>query len=148
MSATSRGLEQASLGGQYPLVIHKAPDGVAGLEGLRLTAAGALAAGTYYCVIPMEGLFTGIYLHLKATFASGSCTSSADTTYYWDPPNYNALSASVPARYQAFSGVGAMTTATQQDSSLTTLKGERFAVVKIVIVTGPATFTMGEYNAL
>lgn len=146
MSTTERDREQASVGAQYPLVLKEIPAAAdRSLIGTKLTDAGALTvAGDYYCLIPMAGLFTGLYVHLTATIGGGTLTSDINTTYY-------AADGTLPSArtsYQAFTGDGALATATLQTSSLTTLKGERWAVVKLTIATGPSTFTRGEYNGV
>jgi hypothetical protein len=65
------------------LVIAAIPSGAAGdLIGTNLVDAGELTVqGDYYCLVPLGGMVTELEVFLKATFASGTVTSSLNTLY-------------------------------------------------------------------
>jgi hypothetical protein len=120
------------------LRITKVPTGASGaLVGTRLIDAGALAvAGAYECEFRMDGL-KSIDIRLKATFASGSSTTSGGSLY-----------ADRTATLQAWTGVGAMTTNVEQPLTLAATKGEKYGKVIITTVGVLVNFTVGEVLGL
>lgn len=95
----------------------------------------ALGPGTYYVKFPMNGM-ASINVYLTATFSGGTVTTSAYSTMKDEA-----------TQSQAFTGTGAMTTNTLQTATLSTPKGEQFAVVQIVVGSGASVtaFTLAEY---
>lgn len=142
-----RKLEQAVLGGQGLVVLAAVPTAASnGLIGTNLVDAGALTVpGDYYCLIPLGGMVTELEVFLTATFASGTVTSDLNTLY----TVRNATDPSTWTNKTAASGDGAMTTATLQSSDISTLRGERFASLKLTLAsTTSVTFTRAEYNGI
>ena len=145
---TERATEQAVLGGQYFLSLAEVPASASrDLIGKRLVDAGALTVvGDYWCVIDLGGLFTGAYVHLKATIAASTASSEVDTVY---AQGFVRERPSSGTAYQGFAGDGALASTVLQTSSLTTLKGERYGRVKITLGAAPnVTFTQAEINGL
>lgn len=120
------------------LRITKVPAAASGaLVGTRLIDAGALAvAGAYECELRVDGL-KSLDIRLKATFASGSSTTSGGSSY---ADRVTAL--------QAWTGAGAMTTAVEQALTITALKGEKYAKVIITTVGVLVNFTVAEVLGL
>lgn len=120
------------------LRITKVPVGASGaLVGTRLIDAGALAvAGVYECEIRVDGL-KSLDIRLKATFASGSSTTSGGSSY-----------ADRTTVLQAFTGVGAMSTTVEQALTIAALKGEKYAKVIITTVGVLVNFTVAEVLGL
>jgi hypothetical protein len=103
------------------------------LVGSSLIAAGALAiAGVYECEFRCDGL-SKLDIRLKATFASGSSTTSGGVMY-----------ADRTTVLTAFTGVGAMVTATEQPLTIAALTGARYAKVIITTVGAVVQFTTAE----
>jgi hypothetical protein len=129
---------RGNLGIHAKLVITKVPVGAAGsLVGTALVDAGVLVvAGVYECEVRVDGL-KSLDVRLKATFASGSSTSSGGTTY-----------ADRSTVLQAFTGVGAMSTTVEQPLALAALKGEKYAKVIITTVGVVVQFTVAEIIGL
>jgi hypothetical protein len=142
-----RQLEQAVLGGQGLLVIAAIPSGAAGdLIGTNLVDAGELTVqGDYYCLVPLAGMVTELEVFLNATFASGTVTSDLNTLYV-------VRDMTAPATWgdkTAGSDDGALTTTVLQEPVITTLRGERFASLKLTLAGGAeATFTQAEFNGI
>jgi len=140
-------LNQAALGAQGPIRIAAVPaGGNAGLIGENLVDAGALTVlGVYRCLIPLSGLVDTLQVFLTATFASGTVTSDLDTLYWVRTPS----DPSTWSKKTAGSGDGAMSTTVLQSSTITTLRGEQYAVLDITLGTAAAcTFTRAEYNGI
>lgn len=135
--------EQALRGGQGFIFIADAPAGAAGFIGKTLIDAGQLnVLGTYKCLVPLAGMVSRVDLFLKATFASGTVTTTFDTLYYVkdrkDPSSWTAKTGATDE--------GAMTTTVLQDCYIDTLRGEQWGLLTIVLGTAAAcTFTQGEY---
>lgn len=134
-------------GVQDLIVIHSVPTaGNQSLAKQKLLGKTLAVDGVYYCLIPMSGITTELEVHLKATFASGTVTSAGpDTLYYLgdynDPSTWTVKSSGT--------GDGALTTTVQQDTEVTGMVGEQYALITITIAGGAsAVFTMAEYNGL
>lgn len=123
--------DRANVGVHESLVISTGPAGTT-LIGQPLVQAGALPAGTYTCKFGVDGL-SRLDIRLKATFASGGCTTSGGATY---------LDASTVL--ESFVGVGVMSTGVEQALTLNDLKGERWAVLTLVVTGSVVTFTRAE----
>lgn len=107
------------------------------LVGKRLIDAGVLTvAGAYGCEFRMDGL-SKIDIRLKATFASGSSTTSGGTLY-----------ADRSTVLQAWTGVGAMATTVEQALTLAASKGEKYGKVIITTVGSLVQFTVAEVLGL
>lgn len=103
----------------------------------RIIDGGVLAiAGVYECEFRVDGL-KSLDIRLKATFGSGSSTTSGGSSY-----------ADRTAVLQAFTGVGAMATTVEQALTIAALKGEKYAKVVITIVGAAVQFTTGEVLGL
>lgn len=138
-------LQQAGQGTQDGLVIIAVPTaGNQALRGARLLGATLAVNGIYYCLVPLSGIFTSLQVHLKATFSSGTVTSGGPDSLYLitdftDPTTWTVKTAGT--------GDGALTSTVQQDSALSGMAGEQYALVTITIAGGAsAVFTMAEYN--
>lgn len=142
-------LNQATFGLQRPLILTSWPAtlNVKSADYPRLIDQTALPDGTYYCRVDIGGT-SALNLQLTAAFAAGTVTSDANTCYFL--PNNNISDAqanAAPYRYQAFTGIGALATATRQTATIAVVGGEQFAVVKIVVAGGSApTFSQAEIN--
>lgn len=142
-----RQLEQAVLGGQGLLVLAAVPSGADnGLVGTNLVDAGALTVnGDYYCLVPLGGMVTELEVFLKATFASGTVTSDLNTLY----TVRNVSDPSTWVNKTAGADAGGMTSATLQEPVITTLRGERFASLKLTLAgVASVTFTQAEFNGV
>jgi len=146
---------QAALGGQDFLRICSAaspghpylqaayvspvPAGQENLIGQPLLGASLTANGTYLCSFPLNGM-SSVETHIKATFGGGTTVTTSGYTTYADSQTSK----------QAFTGMGALTTVTQQDATpaLASPKGEGVGVVSIVVgsISGSVTFSVAEYN--
>ena len=142
-----RQLEQAVLGGQGLLVIAAVPAAANnGLIGQNLVDAGALTVpGDYYCLIPLGGMVTELEAFLNATWSGGTVTSDLNTLYtvrnMTDPASWTNKTAGTDD--------GAMTSGALQSASIATLRGERFASLKLTLAgTTSVTFTRAEYNGV
>jgi len=122
---------RALLGIHDQLIISKVPAGAQGsLVGTPLVQAGALAiAGVYECEFRCDGL-SKLDIRLKATFASGGCTSSGGTTY-----------ADRTTSLVAFTGVGALATTVEQPLTIAAMKGEKYA--KVILTTTGTVIAFG-----
>lgn len=119
------------------LRLTKVPVGSSIVLGTRLIDAGVLAiAGVYECEFRMDGL-KSIDIRLKATFASGSSTTSGGSLY-----------ADRSTVLQAWTGVGAMSTAVEQALALAATKGEKYGKVIITTVGTVVQFTTAEVLGL
>lgn len=107
--------------------------GTGAYTGVTVTA---LAAGTYYAQFGLTGMAKPT-IDLTATFTGGTCTTTAYSTYK-----------DAQTQRQAFTGTGAMTTATLQTSSLAAPNGEQIGVLKIVVGAGGSVtaFTLAEVS--
>jgi hypothetical protein len=107
--------------------------GTGAYAGVTVTA---LAPGTYYAQFGMTGMARPT-IDLTATFTGGTCTTTAYSTYK-----------DGQTQRQAFTGTGAMTTATLQTSTLATPNGEAIGVLKIVVGAGGSVtaFTLAELS--
>jgi hypothetical protein len=125
---------RALLGIHDSLIITKVPAGAQGsLVGNSLLAAGVLTvAGVYECEFRIDGL-SKADVRLKATFASGSSTTSGGSTY-----------ADRSTTLTAWTGVGAMVTTVEQALTIAAFKGERYAKVIITTVGAVVQFTTAE----
>lgn len=126
------------LGSHDWLRITKVPATAQGsLVGGRLIDAGVLTvAGVYECEIRVDGL-KSLDVRLKATFASGSSTTSGGSSY---ADRVTALT--------AWTGAGAMATAVEQALTIAALKGEKYAKVIITTVGAVVQFTTAEVLGL
>jgi hypothetical protein len=107
------------------------------LVGQRLIDAGVLTvAGVYECEVRVDGL-KSLDVRLKATFGSGSSTTSGGSSY-----------ADRTTVLQAFVGVGAMATTVEQPITIAALKGEKYAKVIITTVGAVVQFTVAEILGL
>lgn len=136
-------LDNSSFGIQRHVVLNSGPS-VKNRDMPRLIDAGPLADGTYYARLCVGGT-SKLNLQLKATFAGGSVTVTAVTTFAPlgtdDDPTLFART------LQSFTGTGALVTTTLQTSTIATMQGEQIAVVKIVVAGGAApVFTQAEIN--
>lgn len=140
-------LNQAALNGQGHLILAVVPATAANeLVGQTLVTAGALTvAGVYRCLIPLAGMVSTLQVHLTATIAASTASSDLDTLYLVE-------SATTPAGWTkktAGTGDGALTTVTLQTSTITTLRGEQYAIMDITLGATPnVTFTRAEYNGI
>lgn len=115
------------------LRLTKVPVGSAITLGTRLIDAGVLTiAGVYECEFRADGL-KSLDVRLKATFASGSSTTTGGSEY-----------ADRAAFLQNWTGIGAMTTGVEQALTITALKGEKYAKVVITTVGAVVQFTVAE----
>lgn len=96
----------------------------------------ALAAGTYYAQFGMSGVLSPT-IDLKASFTGGTATTAAWSTYR-----------DGQTQRQAFTGTGALVTATIQTSKLATPNGEQVGVLQIVVGAGCSltAFTLAELS--
>lgn len=136
---------QSAWGAQDNIIIYSVPAaGVMSLRGQPLLGATLAVDGDYYCVIPLSGVFTELQVYLKATFASGTVTSAGPDSLYmvadWNTPSgWTAKTAGT--------GDGALTSTVQQATTLTGMKGEQYAMLKVTVAGGAsALFTQAEYN--
>lgn len=106
--------------------------------GARATLAGAtLSTGTYYYFIPTAGV-----AELDVTLRASAVTGTHTITLY------PVLSDCVSIKGTATS-VSALVAATQATTSLTTLRGERGVILKIVVdAASSLTFDQADYSAL
>jgi hypothetical protein len=103
-----------------------------------LAGAGALAAGTYYYFMNCGGAAA-----IDVTLRMASHTGASVPTITF----YPVLSDGVSIKGTATS-VSSLSDATQSTTSLTTLRGERGCVLKIVVAASTtATFDQAEYSA-
>lgn len=107
--------------------------GTGAYAGVTVTALGP---GTYFATFGLNGMARPT-IDLTAAFTGGTCTTTAYSTYK-----------DGQTQRQAFTGTGAMTTATLQTSTLSTPNGERFGVLKIVVGAGGSVtaFTLAELS--
>lgn len=136
---------QAAWGAQGPLIIAAVPSGGdASLVGQNLVDAGQLTTlGVYRCLLDISGCVEAIQVFLTATFGSGTVASDLDTLYWVRTPS----STSTWSKKTAGTGDGPLSTTVQQASTISTLAGERFAVLDITLATAAAcTFTQAEWN--
>jgi hypothetical protein len=141
-------LDNSSFGLQRQLVLTSWPSTNVRLRTAdypRLVDQPALADGTYYARVCVGGT-SKLNLQLKATFAGGSVTTSAVTTYA--PKSGLETDADLFAlALQTFGSTGAMVTNTLQTGTIATMQGEQLAIVKIVVAGGAApVFTQAEIN--
>lgn len=93
-----------------------------------------LPNGTYACIVPMMGLQNKLTALLKATFGTGTVTTSG-----------GSLMLDGVTVITAAGGVGAMATTVRQTISMTLIAGEQYGIITIVVAGGAgATFTEGE----
>lgn len=120
------------------LRITKIPAGAAtALLNGRLIDAGVLTvAGVYECEFRVDGC-KSLDVRLKATFGSGSSTTSGGSSY---ADRVTAL--------QAWTGAAAMSTTVEQALTIAALKGERYAKVIITTVGVLVNFTVAEVFGL
>lgn len=120
------------------LRITKVPTGADGtLVGKRLIDAGVLTvAGAYECEFRVDGL-KSLDARLKATFGSGSSTTSGGSLY-----------ADRTTTLTAWTGVGAMATTVEQALTIAALKGEKYAKIIITTVGVVVQFTVAEVLGL
>jgi hypothetical protein len=136
------GLDNSTFGLQRALVINSGP-GKTNTNFPRFIDSGPLADGTYYARVCSGGT-SKLNLQLKATFGAGSVTTSAVTTMV---PGQDDDATLFARQLQAFAGTGALVTNTLQTSTIATMQGEQFAVVKIVVAGGAApVFSIAEIN--
>jgi hypothetical protein len=84
----------------------------------------ALGPGTYYATFPMNGM-ASVNVYLNFVFAGGTLTANGFTTFK-DHFSQN----------QAFTGNGALTTATPATLTMTTPKGEQYALLQLIVGSG------------
>lgn len=139
--------QQSAFGTQDLITLVTVPAAASGdLVGKTLTGAGALTvAGDYECLIPLSGLTSFVEVHLIATIAAGTVSSAMHTLYY-------VADAANPAGWTnktAATGTGSLTSTVRQTSTLTSLRGEQFARLKLTLASSPnVTFTQGEFNGI
>jgi hypothetical protein len=128
------GVDRAGLGIHNWLYISAVPaTGDRTLIGKRLIDAGVLGvAGVYECEFRADGVGK-LEARLKATFASGSATTSGGSLY-----------ADRTAVLQAWTGVGAMSTTVEQALTIAAMKGEKYGKVIITTVGVLVQFTVAE----
>jgi len=103
-----------------------------------LAGAGALATGTYYYFLNCGGAAA-----IDVTLRMSAHTGTVPTITF-----YPVLADGVSIKGTATS-VSALSDATQSTTSLTTLRGERGCLLKIVVPgASSATFDQAEYSAL
>jgi YD repeat-containing protein len=140
-------LAQAACGVQNLLVLASVPTGAdQSLRGRALSQVGALTApGNYDVLVPLAGIASTMQVHLTATIASGTASTSCSTTYLLtqvtDPSGWTTKT--------AFTGTGSLTTTVRQTASLSTLAGEQYAWLRITLASSPnVIFTQAEYNGV
>ena len=93
-----------------------------------------LPNGTYSCFVSLAGLQNKLTALLKATFGSGTVTTSG-----------GSLMLDGVTVITAAGGVGGMATTVRQTVAFTAIAGEQLGVITIVVAGGAgATFTEGE----
>lgn len=140
-------LMQSALNGQGRLILAVVPAlAEQSLRGTPLTEAGSLTvAGVYRCLIPLAGMVSTLEVHLTATIGASTATTDLDTLYWVE----NASDPTTWTKKTAGSGDGALTTTTLQASTITTLRGEQYAVMDITLGASPTvTFTRAEWNGI
>lgn len=139
--------DQAALGAQDLIVITAVPAGASpGLVGQVLNGQVLTVNGDYECLIPLFGLATALEVFLTATLATKTASTDLDTLYYVSNP-------ADPATWvekTAGSGTGPLVSATRQSSTITTLRGEKFARFTLTVAgaAGSVTITQAEYNGI
>lgn len=106
--------------------------------GSRLIDAVTIPVGTYFFGFPMASI-SSVNIQLLATFSTGTATFSAFSTFQ----DHQTSS-------QAFTGGGALVTATPLTPALATPKGEQWAILQLVVTvaTFNPTWTRAEFNGL
>lgn len=143
-------LLQSALGGQDWLHYNAVPTtatqtaqsvDTAGDIGQRLIDTPKITvAGTYTVLIPLSGMVSLLQVPLTATIVHGTVTTSLSTLY---KDRATAKTAG--------GGGGVMVSGTRQTLTVTTLAGEQYALLTIVVADSggvDVTFTQAEYNGL
>ncbi len=108
------------------------------IAGSPLIKTTSLPVGTYFAAFPSNSL-AAITCHLLLAFTGGGTITSTIYTTYKDHTT----------QYNAFTGTGAITTAVEQVSTIASMLGEQWVIVKLVVATATATitsWTRAEYN--
>jgi len=125
-------------GEQGDLIIATIPAGAAtSLIGQKLKGSVLTVAGTYTCLIPMNGFSSVVEVNITVTLVTQTITDDIYSTYNDEV-----------TKKTSFTGVGAIVSATRQTSTYAP-KGERRAIVSLPVVgAGSCTFTQAEYNGI
>lgn len=125
---------QTLLGAQDYLTVDVSSDPNSVPVGSRLVGQ-ALPNGTYSCYVPLAGLQNNLTVLLKATFGTGTVTTSGGSVMM------NGTTVITAA-----TGVGAMATATRQTITFTPIGGEQYGILTIVVAGGAgATINEAEF---
>lgn len=133
------GVDRAGLGLHHFLYVTKEPAQAVGITfiGKRLIDCGALpVAGVYECEFRSDAV-SKLEVRLKATFASGSSTTTGGSLY-----------ADRATTLQAWAGAAAMTSTVEQTLTISTMKGEKYSKVIITTVGVLVNFTRAEVMGL
>lgn len=139
--------DQAALGAQDYIIITAVPAaGDQSLVGQRLLNQVLTVNGDYDCLIPLYGLSTALEVHCRATLATKTASTDLDTLYMTvnptDPTTY--------VEKTAGTGTGALSTTVRQTSTISTLRGEQFALFTLSVAgaAGSVTVTQAEFNGI